>query len=83
MQVVSGPVGRRRVHFEAPPALKLEAEVARVNRNVPVEVDAEPVKAGRRLHSRYPLVTRYSETLPPTFPQVEAEEKAEVVVFPA
>lgn len=29
MQVVSGPVGRRRVHFEAPPALKLEAEVAR------------------------------------------------------
>jgi NADH-quinone oxidoreductase subunit G len=62
---------------------RLAAEVARVNRNVPVDVDAEPVKAGRRLHARYPLVTRYSETLPPTFPQVEAEEKAEVVVFPA
>jgi NADH-quinone oxidoreductase subunit G len=62
---------------------RLEAEVARVNRNVPVDVDAEPIKAGRRLHSRYPLVTRYSETLPPTFPQVEAEDKAEVVVFPA
>lgn len=29
MQVVSGPVGRRHVHFEAPPALKLEVEVAR------------------------------------------------------
>ena len=26
MQVVSGPIGRRRVHFEAPPAASLEAE---------------------------------------------------------
>lgn len=29
MQVVSGPVGRQRVHFEAPPADRLVAEVAR------------------------------------------------------
>jgi Fic family protein len=29
MQVVSGPVGRRRVHFEAPPAQRLEQEMAR------------------------------------------------------
>ena len=29
MQVVSGPVGRRKVHFEAPPAQRLEAEMAR------------------------------------------------------
>jgi Fic family protein len=29
MQVVSGPVGRRRVHFEAPPAARLEFEVGR------------------------------------------------------
>ncbi len=28
MQVVSGPVGRQRVHFEAPPARTLEAETA-------------------------------------------------------
>lgn len=28
MQVVSGPVGRQRVHFEAPPAHRLEAELA-------------------------------------------------------
>lgn len=28
MQVVSGPVGRRKVHFEAPPAQRLEAETA-------------------------------------------------------
>ncbi len=27
MQVVSGPVGRERVHYEAPPAKRLEAEV--------------------------------------------------------
>lgn len=29
MQVVSGPVGRQRVHFEAPPAVRLDAEVGR------------------------------------------------------
>lgn len=29
MQVVSGPVGRQRVHFEAPPADRLEAEAER------------------------------------------------------
>lgn len=29
MQVVSGPIGRQRVHFEAPPASALDAEVGR------------------------------------------------------
>lgn len=29
MQVVSGPIGRQRVHFEAPPADSMEAEMAR------------------------------------------------------
>lgn len=29
MQVVSGPIGRQRVHFEAPPADRLEAEMRR------------------------------------------------------
>jgi Fic family protein len=29
MQVVSGPIGRRRVHFEAPPAARLEADASR------------------------------------------------------
>jgi Fic family protein len=28
MQVVSGPIGRQRVHFEAPPAERLEAEIS-------------------------------------------------------
>lgn len=30
MQVVSGPLGRERVHFQAPPADRLEAETARL-----------------------------------------------------
>jgi Fic family protein len=29
MQVVSGPLGRERVHFQAPPATRVEAEMAR------------------------------------------------------
>lgn len=29
MQVVSGPIGRQRVHYEAPPAGRLDAEMAR------------------------------------------------------
>ncbi|MHB8322315.1 MAG: Fic family protein, partial [Acidithiobacillus sp.] len=29
MQVVSGPIGRQRVHFEAPPAERLESETSR------------------------------------------------------
>lgn len=28
MQVVSGPIGRQRVHFEAPPAWRLDAEIS-------------------------------------------------------
>jgi len=29
MQVVSGPIGRQRVHFQAPPASRLQAEMVR------------------------------------------------------
>ena len=32
MQVVSGPIGRQRVHFEAPPADRLEAEMSQLPR---------------------------------------------------
>jgi Fic family protein len=42
MQVVSGPFGRERVHFEAPAALRLEAEMAafldRFNRQEPLDL---------------------------------------------
>ncbi|MCC6971730.1 MAG: Fic family protein, partial [Phycisphaerales bacterium] len=47
MQVVSGPVGRERVHFEAPPAERLESETAKFLEwfNAPLSID--PVlKAG-------------------------------------
>jgi Fic family protein len=41
MQVVSGPTGRQKVHFEAPPAQRLDAEMSRfldwVNTSAPTE----------------------------------------------
>ncbi|MBI2339720.1 MAG: Fic family protein [Deltaproteobacteria bacterium] len=41
MQVVSGPMGRERVHFEAPEASRLDAEMARFlawfNRKIPID----------------------------------------------
>jgi len=47
MQVVSGPVGRQRVHFEAPPADTLEAETGRFLDWVNGESSDPPViKAG-------------------------------------
>lgn len=41
MQVVSGPIGRERVHFEAPPAQQIPEEIARFLEwfNQPKEVD--------------------------------------------
>ena len=47
MQVVSGPVGRQRVHFEAPPADRLDAEMARFIEWVNASPDDHPIlKAG-------------------------------------
>ena len=50
MQVVSGPLGRQRVHFEAPPAERLETETARFLDwvNLPDSASAQPplIKAG-------------------------------------
>ncbi len=47
MQVISGPIGRQRVHFEAPPAERLEAETARFLEWVNGEAGEPPlVKAG-------------------------------------
>jgi len=47
MQVISGPIGRRRVHFEAPPADRLEAETERFLAWVNGSSDDTPViKAG-------------------------------------
>jgi len=47
MQVVSGPVGRQKVHYEAPPAARLEAEMEAFLRWFNSEQDIDPViKAG-------------------------------------
>jgi Fic family protein len=47
MQVVSGPIGRQRVHFEAPPALRLPAEMERFLEWVNGESEEPPlIKAG-------------------------------------
>ena len=47
MQVVSGPIGRQRVHFEAPPADRLDAEMARFIAWVNTRTDDHPtLKAG-------------------------------------
>ena len=47
MQVVSGPVGRQRVHYEAPPAERIESEMNKFMRWFNGEQDIDPViKAG-------------------------------------
>ena len=47
MQVVSGPIGRQRVHFEAPPAERLNAEMAHFSQWVNANTDDHPIiKAG-------------------------------------
>lgn len=47
MQVVSGPVGRRHVHFEAPPAERLEAEMTRLLNWLERDMETPPLlKAG-------------------------------------
>ncbi len=47
MQVVSGPIGRRQVHFEAPPADRIESEIERFLEWFESEADPDPVlKAG-------------------------------------
>jgi Fic family protein len=47
MQVVSGPIGRQRVHFEAPPAERIEVETTRFLDWLNRDSDAAPViKAG-------------------------------------
>ena len=50
MQVVSGPVGRERVHFEAPAADRLQEEMRRFLEWFNGDATTEPVlKAGLRI----------------------------------
>ncbi len=50
MQVVSGPVGRERVHFEAPAASRLEAEMGRFLDWFNTDVTTEPVLKAAQAH---------------------------------
>src|SRR4051812_29691954 len=50
MQVVSGPVGRERVHFEAPAAARLEAEMQRFLEWFNGDATAEPVLKAALAH---------------------------------
>lgn len=43
MQVVSGPIGRQRVHFQAPPAERLEEEMARFLSWVEEDTETPPL----------------------------------------
>jgi Fic family protein len=43
MQVVSGPMGREKIHFEAPPAERLPAEMERFLRWFNDPGDADPL----------------------------------------
>ncbi len=62
---------------------RLAAQVARINRNLPVETSELTAKAGSRLHRRYPLMTRYSEMINPKLSQEAAAEAPAPVIFPA
>jgi Fic family protein len=50
MQVVSGPVGRERVHFEAPAAARLEEEMRRFLEWFNGDATTEPVLKAARAH---------------------------------
>jgi len=60
---------------------RLASEVARVNRNIPIDTSEMAAKAGSRLHNRYPLITRYSEMISPVSPH--EEEVSAPLIFPA
>jgi predicted molibdopterin-dependent oxidoreductase YjgC len=86
--------GATQISLPAPDASKINAadvkdrlttQVAQINRNIAVDVDEQPAKAGTRLQKRYTAITRYSEMLTPRLPEAEAAEteRPKVVVFPA
>jgi Fic family protein len=50
MQVVSGPVGRERVHFEAPPAARLDEDMGRFLEWFNSDTPAEPVLKAALAH---------------------------------
>jgi hypothetical protein len=57
--------------------------VGKINRSLAVDQSPLTAKAGSRLHQRYVQITRRSEMLTPSLPQVAEGETAKVLMFPA
>ncbi len=62
---------------------RLAGEVARINRQVPVDQSALTAKAGTRLRQRFVQITRYSEMINPAVPAHAETERPAPVLFPA
>ena len=61
MQVVSGPTGRERVHFEAPPAARLEAEMETFLEWFEAPTDIDPVLKAALAHLRFVTVHPFDD----------------------
>ena len=64
-------------------AERLAGQVAKIDRSAAVDKSPLTAKAGSRLHQRYVQITRRSEMLTPSLPQVAEGEPAKVLMFPA
>jgi Fic family protein len=61
MQVVSGPVGRERVHFEAPPASRLDDEMRRFIDWFNSDTKIEPVLKAALAHLRFVTIHPFDD----------------------
>jgi NADH dehydrogenase/NADH:ubiquinone oxidoreductase subunit G len=61
---------------------RVAGQVALIDCSVAVDQSEMTIKAGSRLHRRYPLITRYSEMLTPKLMRGE-EERPAPLIFPA
>jgi predicted molibdopterin-dependent oxidoreductase YjgC len=60
---------------------RLAGDLARVDRDIPVDTSEIAAKAGSLLHKRYPLITRFSEMISPV--TTREKDVAEPLIFPA
>lgn len=61
MQVVSGPIGRERVHFEAPAAEKLEGEMTAFLEWLNTDGNADPVLKAAIAHFRFVTIHPFED----------------------
>ena len=62
---------------------RLASEVARINRQLPVDQSALTEKAGTRLRQRYTTITRHSEMINPTLPETTGAGNPAPTIYPA